>query len=102
MKAIAESAIEPEPFPVTVGNHRQLLAQSKYFQVEQGAASKEAGQGGEHREKDCLHPRDVTDRDEKKSTKPIGTRFLVGTGQTRLHNGQRPASLSLQYGRVSE
>lgn len=50
--------------------------------MEQGPASQQASQGGEQREDECLHPPDTTSREDKKSTKSIGTRFLVGTGVT--------------------
>ena len=63
-----------------MGYHGQLLTQCQVFKVEPRVAPKEAEKGYEQWKQGCFHARDATERDSKKSTESIRTRFTIGTG----------------------
>lgn len=83
---------ETEPFTVSLSDHAKLLAKREDFQVEQRAASEEAGQCGEHRVQDRLHRTDANAPDQKKPSESTGTRFLVGTGVARAVAANLPCT----------
>ena len=60
-----------------------------------GTALEKAGQGGEQEEEDCLHARNATPGDQKKSRESISTKFLVGTGESMSTNSRVKFMLSL-------
>lgn len=68
-----------ESFPLSRGDHGQLLTECEDFQLEQGAASEEPGQRGKKGSEDRAHVRDANAGAQNKSTESIHTKLLVGT-----------------------
>jgi hypothetical protein len=73
--------VKAVPFVIAASHHCQLLAQGKHLEMERGSAPQEVHQGGEQRDKYRFHTGNATWAPTEKSTKSMGTEFLVGTGK---------------------
>ena len=68
-----------ESFPLSRGDHGQLLTECEDFHLEQSAASEEPGKRGKKGSEDRAHAKDANAGAQNKSTKSIGTEFSAGT-----------------------
>jgi hypothetical protein len=73
--------MKTEPFPIAVGNQRQLLTQGKYLELERSSTPQEVHQGCEKRDNYSFHAGNATYHRAEKSRISTRTAFLVGTTQ---------------------
>ena len=73
--------LKAESFPITVGDQRQLLTQSKHLELKRSSTPQEIHQGCEERDNYCFHTGNATCHRSEKSRKSTCTEFLVGPGR---------------------